>query len=370
MIDTKKSSSKSKKAPSSMEEVLAMYGGAKRTLIRGEKVIGKVIAKETKRVVMDIGGKGEGVVAEKAFQEAKDFIKGLKVGDEVEASIIVGETPDGISILSLRQAMHDSVWKKLEAAFKDNKPLFVIPRSVSGAGLNVDFEGLHGFVPTTQIGKEASKNPGALVGRPIKVIVIDLERTENKIVFSEKEISDAEDIKLVKKAMKTIKEGDVYEGTVMQIANFGCFVEIEVKVEKEKIKVEGLVHISELSWSKVQSVRDVVLEGDKIKVKVLGVSDGKLSLSVKHAKDDPWQKADEKYKKESKHEGTVVRRTDFGVFVMLEEGIEGLIHMTKIPPGKSFSEGDKVNIIVEEIDSESKKISLGMVLTAKPVGYK
>jgi len=354
-----------------MEEVLAMYGNKKRTLIRGEKVTGTVIVKENKRLVLDIGGKGEGIVAEKAFQEARDYIKNLKVGDTVEATIIVGETPDGLTILSLRQAMQDSVWLVLKDAFKNRKPLFVLPKSASGAGLNVDFEGVHGFIPTTQIGKSSIKNPGSLVGRPLKVLVIDLDRSDNKIVFSEKEVSDAEDIKLIRKALEMIKDGDVYDGRVMQIANFGCFVEVEVDIDaKQKVKVEGLVHISELSWSKVQSVRDIVFEGDVIKVKVLGVSDGKLSLSMKQAKDDPWKKAGAKYVKDSKHQGTVVRRTDFGMFIKLEEGIEGLIHITKIPPGTSLSEGDKVNIIVEDIDAENKKMSLGMVLTAKPVGYK
>ena len=115
---------------------------------------------------------------------------------------------------------------------------------------------------------------------------------------------------------------------------------------------------------------DVVVKGDKVKVKVIGVKDGKLSLSIKQAKRDPWDEVEEKYKKDTKVLGEVVRVSDFGVFVQIEPGVEGLVHLTKIPPGKKLNRGDKVDCYVEEVDGKNRRLSLGLVLTEKPVGYK
>jgi small subunit ribosomal protein S1 len=191
------------------------------------------------------------------------------------------------------------------------------------------------------------------------------------IVLSEKEVSDAEDIKMAKMALRKIEVGEVYDGVVTNVMNFGCFVAIQTSLGKgKKVTVEGLVHISEISWDKVDNISNVCGEGKNVKVKVIGVEGNKLSLSIKKAQDDPWLKADKKYKVDSKHKGVVVKLSDFGAFVALEPGIEGLIHMTKIPPGNKLDKGQEINIYVEEINSKAKKLSLGLVLTAKPVGYK
>lgn len=353
-----------------MEKLLSQYKGTPFALKRGDRVRGVIVAKEQKKVVVDIGGKSEGIVAEKAFQEARDYIKTLNVGDEIEAMVIVGETPDGYTILSLRNAMHDVSWKRLEEAKKDKKPLAVMVKSVSTSGLTVDVDGQYGFIPSSQIGKELLADVNNQVGKHIKAIVIDLSRADNKIVLSEKEISEAEDIKLVAKAIEKVEDGEVYEGRVTLVANFGAFVAIEVAIAKEKIAVEGLVHISEVSWGKTENIREVLKEGDKVLVKVIGKRDGKLSLSIKQAKADPWTAAAKKFQKDERYKGIVTKISDYGAFVALEEGIEGLIHITKIPPGMNLKVKDSANVIIEEIDTESKKISLGLVLTAKPLGYK
>lgn len=360
----------SDEASITMEKLLSQYQGTPFALKRGERVRGIIVAKEPKKLVIDIGGKGEGIVAEKAYQEAREFIKSLKVGDEITAMVIVGETPDGYTILSLRNAMHDAIWARLESAKKEKKTLAVMVRSVSSSGLTVDIEGQYGFIPSSQIGKALSGNVNDLTGKHVKAVVIDLDRRDNKIVLSEKEVSEAEDIKLIAKAMEKVKEGEVYEGRVTMVANFGAFVEIEVKVGGENIFVEGLVHISEVSWGKTENIRDVLKEGDIIPVKVIGSRDGRLSLSIKQAKADPWDAVAKKFKKDEKYKGVVTKVSDYGVFVALEEGVEGLIHITKIPPGMGLKVKDMVNVIVEEIDAKNKKISLGLVLTAKPVGYK
>lgn len=353
--------------PTTMAELLASAETKIRGFSTGQKIRGKVVSKNSKSLILDIGGKSEGVVAEKAFIEARDFIKTLKAGDEVNTTVLVPETRDGTVLLSLRQAAFDSSWERLEKVEKEGAPVAVFGKGVNPSGVTVDVEGLTGFIPGSQLGKEAAKNPQGLVGKYFKAKVIEVDRLSNKIVLSEKEISDAADIKAAREAFAKIKEGEVYDGVVTTVANFGCFVKLTLD---KGLDIEGLVHISELAWGKTKSVSDVVSEGDKVKVKVLGVKDGKISLSIKAAKKDPWGEAAEKYKVESKVKGKVTRISDFGVFVELEPGIEGLIHITNIPPGKKLSEQDVVNCYVQEIDTKAKKLSLGLVLTSKPIGYK
>lgn len=353
-----------------MGKLLEKFGGKVEALKRGQRIKGIVVEKTPKRVMIDINRKSEGVVAEKAFIEAKDYIKTLEVGDEVAASVIIPETPEGYTILSLRGAQEESAWEKLNRAQNENSPIVVLGKSSMSSGVMVEFSGLTGFIPGSQIGKGLSDNPRDLVGEHFKVKVLELDRSANKIVLSEREVSDAEDIKLVKKAISNVKIGDVFEGTVTNIMNFGCFVEIKIKIEKDEVAVEGLVHVSEMSWDKVENISKICEEGTIVKVKVIGVDPGRLSLSMKQAQDDPWKKADRKYNVDSKHKGKVTKLSDFGAFISLEPGIEGLLHMTKIPPGTRLDKGQEVDVYVEEINSKVRKLSLGLVLTAKPLGYK
>lgn len=372
MNQTKRTSSEplgsARGEPTTMAELLASAEAKIRAFASGQKVKGSVVSKNSKSLILDIGGKSEGVVAEKALAEARDFIKTLKVGDTVTATVLVPETRDGTVLLSLRQAAFDSSWERLDKAKEEGSAVAVFAKGVNPSGVTVDVEGLTGFVPGSQLGKEVSKNPQGLVGKYFKAKVLEVDRLANKIVLSEKEVSDAADIKASKEAIGKIKEGEVYAGVVTTVANFGCFVKLSLG--KKGLDVEGLVHISELSWGKIESTTDVVSEGDKVKVKVVGTKDGKISLSIKHAQKDPWEEVDSKYKVEARVKGKVTRISDFGAFVEIEPGIEGLLHITNIPPGKKLSPGEKVDCYVQEIDTKAKKMSLGLVLTEKPVGYK
>jgi len=346
-----------------MADLLAKAGKKFISYSVGQKIRAKVISKTHKALILDIGGKSEGIVTGKAFAEAKDYIKTLKAGDGVWASVIVAESREGNVVLSLRQAMYSSSWENLEKAKETKEPVAVVARGVNPSGVTIEVESLGGFIPATQLGKEASKNPQSLIGKYFKAVVIEVDRAQNKLVLSEKEVSDAKDIREAKEALAKIKEGAVFDGVVTTVANFGCFVKIPSGVE-------GLVHISELSWGRVERTTDVVAKGDKVKVKVIGKHDGKLALSMKQAKEDPWTLAVGKYKKDVKVTGKVVRVSGFGVFVELEPGIEGLIHVTGIPPATKLSEGSQVKCYVQDIDSKNKRLSLGLVLSVKPIGYK
>lgn len=350
-------------AAKTMAELLAKSKQKLASFSVGQKVKARVAAETPEALILDIGGKSEGVVTGKAFTEAKDYIKTLKVGDEVSASVIVAESREGNVVLSLRQAMYSSLWDSLEKAKDSQEPVAVVARGINPAGVTVEAENLSGFIPSTQLGKEAAKNPQSLVGKYFKAVVIEVDRNQNKLVLSEKEVSDAKDIKEAREALAKIKEGEIFDGVVTTVANFGCFVKIPSGIE-------GLVHISELAWGRVGKTSDVVAKGEKVKVKVIGKRDGKLALSIKQAKEDPWTRATKNYQKDTKIVGKVVRISDFGVFVELEPGIEGLIHMTNIPPATKLTEGQEVKCYVQDIDTKAKKLSLGLVLSAKPIGYK
>ncbi len=353
-----------------MEELLATHGGNVRSFRRGERVEATLTNLFKNSATFDIGGKAEGMLVDLYFNESKDYVRGMKVGDKVQAVVINPETPDGAVLLSLRNAAYDSVWERLKDIEEKGKILTVKITGVSGNGLTADFESVSGYIPQANLGKKVQDNFEDLVDEHLKVKVIEIDKTKDRVVFSEKAVSEAESMELNQKAIESVKEGETYDAVVTQNTSFGSFVELKATVNGKTVPVEGLVHVSELSWEKIADPSSIVKVGDKLKVKVLGPRDGKLALSVKHAQDDPWKTIADKYQKDTKVKGIVTKQSDYGMFVQLEPGIEGLVHMTKIAPGTKFETGQEVNVYVEEIDPEQRKISLGMVLTAKPVNYR
>jgi small subunit ribosomal protein S1 len=371
---TKTTSSKSEPT---MAELMARAKNKVQTFTKGQRIEAKVLSKSDSLVIFDIGGKSEGLVKEKGYSDAKEYIEGLKVGDMVPVTILVPESRDGTIVLGLKDAMRDVSWTKLEEAKKTGEAVPVFGKGVGTAGFVVDVMGVEGFIPNSQMGKEITGNAQNLIGKYFKARVMEVDKMNKKVVLSEKEVSEAGNIALVKEALKSIKEGEIYEGTVTTVAPFGAFVKIEVPVKKampagrqEKAEVEGLVHVSELSFSRVNLPSDVIHEGDKVQVKVLAAHEGKLALSVKGARKDPWEGVDAKYKSEDKVMGKVVRISDFGAFIELEPGVEGLIHITQIPPSLKLQVGSEVKCTVEEVNMKDKRIALGLVLTTAPVGYK
>ncbi|MFC1600514.1 30S ribosomal protein S1 [Patescibacteria group bacterium] len=349
---------------------MSTYGDDFQEIKLGTRVKGVVTEKIKGKLVLDIGAKSEGLVAERAYKEAEDYIKTLKVGDEIEGKVIVTENPEGYTIVSLRASAQDAIWEEIEKAADKETPVDVEVKGVVRAGLTVYYHGLTGFIPMSQMGKEASKNTQKLIGKRLKAVIIDFDRNARKIIFSEKEVSEKEELKDMRDAIKKLKIGDTFDGEVATIYDFGCFVKVEAGKGKEKIPLEGLVHVSELEWDMVDNPEDVVNEGDKVKVKLIGKRNNKLAFSIRQTEEDPWEMITKKYKKEKQYDGKVTKVSDFGLFVALEPGVEGLIHITKIPPDKKLRRGDEVKVYVEDIDEKEKRLSLGLVLTAKPVGYK
>lgn len=366
----KKSSTKTKQSLT-MADLLAKQKSDFRGFRLGETVEGKVLEITPKSLILDIGGKSEGIVAQKAFVEAKDLIKGLKVGDKVTGRVIVTETYDGYTVISLRDAAKNFIWSRIDEAKAKDSEINVEVTSANPSGLVVEVLGMSGFIPSSQLGYKTAAKSANLVGKSIKAKIIEVDKNSNRVILSEKLVSEAQKVKSLDEAIKKIKIGDVFEGEVVSIYDFGAFVKFGYESKSdEKVTLEGLVHVSEISWDKVDKAADVLTPKDKVRVKVIDIKNGKISLSIKQAQEDPWTKVAGKYQIDDKVAGKVVKISDFGVFVSLEPGVEGLIHMTKIPPATKFKTGDEVNCYIEEIDTKEKRISLGLALSTKPLGYK
>jgi len=369
-VELPKPTKKTLKEPETMEELLSQAASNMRGFKVGDPVEGILTEKTKKTLYLDIGGKTEGMVIDREMKAARDFIKGLEVGDKVRAIVTQPENDKGQTLLSLKHAASDSIWGEFDEKLKTGEVVTVRGKEVNRGGLIVDVRGLQGFIPSSCFGAVWANKINLLMGRDLQVKTIEVDREKNRLIFSEREVSEAGILKAQEEALKKVKIGEIFDGVVTGVMTFGLFVKIETK-EKD-VFLEGLVHISEISWEKVDEPGQFFKENDKVKVKVLAVDEksGKLNLSIKQLMTDPWQTIEEKYKPETKVSGKVVKLAPFGAFVNLEPGIEGLIHISKIPVEQSLDIGDSVNCYVESVDREHRRMSLGLVITEKPVGYK
>lgn len=360
----------------SMDELLAKTGYRLNVPKRGDVVKGMVTEVRKKMVLVDIGAKTEGLVIDKEAEAAAALIQTLNVGDEIEVFVKNPENDQGQILLSLRQAADDKKWELFSEWLETGKPVEVKGLETNKGGLIVLVDGMRGFVPASQFSQEYLGKMDKLIDKTFKAQVIEVDREQNRLIFSEKIVSEAGEIAKKDEALKKIKKNDVLEGVVSGIMPFGVFVTIKVEIsgdkDEEQGKLEGLIHISEISWEKVDDPNKYYKVGDKVKVQVIGIEEdtGKLNLSVKRLVDDPWESIEKKYAEGTQHKGKVVRLAPFGVFVNFEPGIDGLIHISKMPAGREFKVGEEVDVYVEMLDKENRRMSLGVVLTEVPVGYK
>lgn len=363
-----KKTPKKRGEPQTMEELLTQTGYALRGFKRGDVVAGKIIGITSKAVFMDIGGKTDGAVAGRELEAIKGFLKNLKVGQEVTATVVSPETDQGQIILSLRKLAQTSSWEKVTEALKKGSELEAEITGKTQAGFLIQIEGLTGFVPASQMGSKLASKVKDLTGKKIKVKVVEADKDQNRLVCSERFVSEKEEIEKVQKVLKNVKEGEVFEGEVIGVAPFGLFVKTKIG----RHEVEGLIHISEIAWQKVEDPASLYKEGDRLKVSVIGIDQGtqKLALSAKRLKPDPWAKAVKKYPVESRVSGVVTKLVPYGAFIEVEPGVEGLVHISKIPPEQKVNVGDRLDFFVEELDEARRRLSLSLVLKGKPVGYK
>ena len=338
------------------------------------QVSGVIVAKTDKSMIVDIGAKTEGLIVGKEYDAAKDYISTLEVGQKIEVVVMVAEPSKGQILLSLRQAANKQKWDFFYDALKNNEIIEVKGVETNKGGLIVVANGVRGFVPSSQFGKNYLGQLNKLRGETIKLKTIEVDHEKNRLIFSEKYVSEEKELAQKNAAMQAVKPGAIYEGVVSGLMPFGLFVTVEVPVnDKGEIGlVEGLVHISEISWEKVTHPGNYHKLGDRIKVKVLNVdpADEKLNLSIKQLSADPWLTIDERYPAGSVVTGTVSRVEQFGVFVNVESGVDGLIHNSKIEEGRKLSKGETVSVNVESIDKENKRMSLTLISNELPIDYK
>lgn len=351
-----------------MEELLAKTGYRLSGLRRAEFIEGRVTEIKRKMVLIDIGAKTEGMVVGKDYEEVEDYIKELKVGDTVLCYVKQPENEHGQIILSLRKAANDWKWGHYAEKLSTGEAIDVKALEVNKGGMIAESYGLQGFIPASQFAQKYQSHLEELISKILKVKVIEIDRSNNRLIFSEKAVSEAKLIAKKKKILEKVKIGDVCSGAVSGLTPFGIFVEAGPPAGG----LEGLVHISEISWEKVEDPGNYFKVGDKVKVKVIGIDKemGRLNLSVKQTTPDPWEKAEEKYKVGTKLKGQVANLAPFGAFVNFEPGVDGLLHISKIPVDFDIDVGEKVEVEVEDLDPENRRMSLSLVLRKKPVGYK
>ena len=365
-------SSPKKSAARSMADLMANQDYKVKPLKRGDIVEGTITEKSRRSLYIDIGAKTEGIVLDRDLADARELLEEVEVGDTIRAVVAQPENDSGQIVLSLKRAAMDRAWDFFEEKLKTSEAFKVIGREMNKGGLIVRTRGIQGFVPASQFSAQYVGKVDRLVDHKVEVKVIEVDREKNRLILSERAVSEAEMLAAQQVVLSQIKKGEDHEAEVTAVMPFGFFVKIYFKEKSQKTFLEGLVHISEISWERVSDVSIYGKVGDKVKVKVLAIDEksGKLNLSIKQLLADPWEKVAKKYPKEKKAKGTVSRVTPFGVFVTLEPGIEGLVHISKIPATLSPKVGDELSCYVDSLDLEGRKMSLGVVLTAKPVGYK
>ena len=367
-----KISAKVTKKDITMEDLLASVSEENYSVKRGDKVKGKITAIKNKAIYVDIGAKSDAVVDGSEFDYIKDYVSDLKVGGEIEVIVRVAESDKGQILVSMKEAAVEYGWKYFEDKIDTDEVVTVFAKELNrGGSVVIAPFGFFGFIPGSQIGDKYSGDPDKMTGKKVKVKVLEVDQTKNRLVFSERLVSEPGVVNLEEDTAKNLKIDSVFDAKVMRVEPFGLFVHVEVEVGKnKKVSLEGLAHISEISWEKVERLENMYRAGDRIKVKLINKEDGRLQFSVKRLSQDPWADIEKKYPKDEEFEGKVVKIASYGALVRLEAGIEGLVHISKLTGGVELIQGDKIKVYVESIDVAKRKVSLGLVSSGKTVIYK
>ena len=345
-----------------MDELLAGADTSAKQLVAGEVVTGKVLSLKKHEVLIDLGAQGVGFVPRREV----GFSRNISEGDEVSASVVDTELENGMSLLSLRKAVKDRGWEEVSARLESGEVIDIQPYDANRGGLLVEYEGVRGFLPVSQLSAEHYPRVGSsdkdeilqrlnnLIGKTMKVRILDADRKSNKLIFSEKEaVKDG-----LAERFEKLAVGDQVEGVVTGVVDFGVFVNVE--------GIEGLVHISEISWERVNNPSDYVKTGQTIKAKIIAIDKDRLSLSMKQLTQDPWLTEAQNFSKGDKVEGTVTRITPFGAFVQVSPAIEALVHISElgdsnnVDPEKVFTLNERKEFVILDIDKENRKISLSL----------
>ncbi|MEK7493931.1 MAG: S1 RNA-binding domain-containing protein [Patescibacteria group bacterium] len=354
-----------------MEE--ALKAGASKLPKVGDVITGTVANKESLTLYADFGALGVGIVYGREFREASDIIRKMNIGDAISAKVVELENDRGFIELSLKDAGYTLAWDDLIKKKDTGEVIEVEIKEANKGGLMAEINNIPAFMPVSQLatkhyprvdGGDKSKILMELqkfAGQKFKVKIIDVNQTDGKLIVSEKEAQDDD----LKKILSVYKVGDVVEGEVSGVVNFGVFVKFTASAEAgEGInELEGLVHISELDWQLIENPADTFKVGDKVKAKIISLDSDKVSLSIKALKADPWKDVDEKFKKGDVIQGAVVKLNPFGAFVRVAGDIQGLCHISEFGTDeqmrKTIETGKTYGFYVQSVSSKEHRMALG-----------
>ncbi|MBN2899316.1 MAG: 30S ribosomal protein S1 [Clostridia bacterium] len=347
-----------------MEEILKEMDESFKVPRKGDTIKGKVVQIDTDKIVLNIGYKNDGIIPRSEVSATNDAaIDEFKIDDEVNAFVLRTDDGDGNVLLSIKRLAQFKDWDELEELYGKEELIKVRIGEVLKGGVAAYYNEVRGFIPASHLAATFVKDMSQFTGQKLEVKIIEINKRRKRIVFSRKDLALAEHKAKMSAVWENVTEGAVVEGEVKRIASFGVFVDVG--------GFDGLIHLSELSWGRIKSPKDVVAVGDKIQVKVLKADQGseKISLSIKQLTSDPWTVFNEKYNLEDSFAAKVVNLTDFGAFAELEPGVEGLIHVSQIDkkriekPSDALSVGDEVTVKILEADVEEKKLKLSIKAT-------
>jgi len=324
----------------------------------GSLVKGEVVAIEKDSVVVDIGYKAEGRVPIKEFTPPD---KKPELGDEVEVFFENAENKFGDAVLSRERAKRESAWSVMEKALKDKAQVKGNIFSRVKGGFSVDLNDAIAFLPGSQVDVKVIKDNSYLLGTDQIFHILKMDRKRGNIVVSRRSVLEEGRAEAKKEMVSTLEEGQTMEGTVKNITDYGAFVDLG--------EVDGLLHVTDISWKRISHPSEVLTVGQKIKVKLIkfNTDSQRLSLGMKQLNDDPWKGAGEKFKVGNKYKGIVTNIADYGAFVEIDKGIEGLVHVSEMSwnkkstnPFKLVTSGNEVDVIILDFDEEKRRLSLGM----------
>jgi small subunit ribosomal protein S1 len=342
-------------------ELVPDYDATFPEINEGQVVHGTVVRVDKDEVLVDIGYKSEGVipVAELSIRRSVDPSEEVQLGDEIDALVMTKEDADGRLILSKKRARFEIAWKAIEGAAESGEPVNGKVIEVVKGGLILDL-GVRGFLPASLVDIRRVQDLDEFLGKELRCKVIELNRSRNNVVLSRRAVLEDERKEMRQAILDRLSPGDVVEGQISNIVDFGAFVDLD--------GMDGLIHISELSWSHVNHPSEVLDIGQTVKVKVLDIDRDRqrISLGLKQTQSDPWQQVLENYGENDVVEGRVTKVVTFGAFIEILPGVEGLVHISELAqhhvenPREVVSQGDVVNVKIIEVDAERRRLSLSL----------
>ena len=356
-------------AENDMASLLAASDEQFRQLKYGDVVEGTIMRKDPDEILVDIGFKSEGIIPNNEFQSLTSAeLARLSIGDEVLVAVLQPEDKEGHVVLSLDRARQEKSWRKLQKQYENNEIIAAEVNGYNKGGLLVNLEGVRGFVPASQVtglssgGNDAAKQSelSRFTGQQMPLKIIEINRNRNRLILSERQAAQEQRDARKEQLLAELTPGQIREGTVSSICDFGAFVDIG--------GADGLIHLSELSWSRVNHPSEVLRVGAPVRVYVMSVDerDRKIALSLKRTQPEPWSQVMEHYQLGQLVRGTITQLTDFGAFARLEDGIEGLIHVSELAEGRVthprnvVQEGWELTLRVIRIDPQRRRMGLSL----------